>query len=103
MLPAPARSSNPESNPDPVPSVPPSRRRLWPLPVVLAAAAALSAGVYTPRPQSPSAAPAGPADRTARVIRGVLERTVRLTGTISTKNFATITAPMMQGPDAGRD
>ena len=67
------------------------------------AAAALSAGVWTPRPGHPAAEPISPADRTARVIRGVLDRTIRLTGTISTKNFATITAPMMQGPDAGRE
>jgi RND family efflux transporter MFP subunit len=37
------------------------------------------------------------------VIRGVLERTLRLTGTVTTKNFASVSAPMMQGPDAGRD
>src|ERR1041384_1520024 len=105
MLTSPSRSRVPEQNPVPVPGISPrsSRRRIWPLFVVLLAAAALSAGVWTPQAQRPTTEPITPADRTAKVIRGVLERTLRLTGTVTTKNFASVSAPMMQGPDAGRD
>src|SRR5689334_21585005 len=105
MLPSPARTPVPEKNPDPVSVVPkPARKRkLWPLPVVLTAAAALSAGVWPPLPQHSAPEVFSPADRYARVVRGALERTVRLTGTITTKEFASIAAPMMLGPDAGRE
>src|ERR1044071_568972 len=110
MPPSPSRIPVPEQKlaeqgPNPVSDAPQtsSRRRIWPLLIVLMAAAALSAGVWTPRLQHAAADPTGPADRTARVIRGALERTIRLTGTITTKNFASIAAPMMLGPDAGRD
>ncbi|HWC00550.1 MAG TPA: HlyD family efflux transporter periplasmic adaptor subunit, partial [Bryobacteraceae bacterium] len=50
--------------------------------------------------QKPSAAL--PVVRTAKVVRGALRRTVRITGTTTAKNFANISAPMMRGPDSGR-
>jgi HlyD family secretion protein len=51
-----------------------------------------------------SAAPAQPsaAIRTAKVTTGPLERVLRLSGTTSARNFASISAPMMRGPDSGR-
>ena len=41
--------------------------------------------------------------RTAKVFRGPLERVLRVTGTTAARSFASITAPMMRGPDSGRD
>jgi HlyD family secretion protein len=40
--------------------------------------------------------------RTAKVTSGSIERVLRLTGATTAKNFATVAAPMMQGPDGGR-
>jgi HlyD family secretion protein len=40
--------------------------------------------------------------RTAKVTSGPIERVLRLTGATAAKNFATVGAPMMRGPDAGR-
>src|SRR5262249_22471254 len=103
-LPSPCRVPD-QPNPQPVSGVPRSapRRRVWPLLIVAAAVVLLSAGVWTFRSGRSAAETASPGDRTARVIRGALERTIRLTGTITTKKFASIAAPMMLGPDAGRD
>ncbi len=39
--------------------------------------------------------------RTVKVVRGVLERTLRLTGSTTAKNFATVVAPRVRAPDSG--
>ena len=39
--------------------------------------------------------------RMVRVVRGVLEQSVRLTGSTSAKSFATIVSPRVQAPDSG--
>jgi HlyD family secretion protein len=41
--------------------------------------------------------------RTAKVHLGPLERVLRVSGTTSARNFLSITAPEMRGPDSGRD
>jgi multidrug efflux pump subunit AcrA (membrane-fusion protein) len=41
--------------------------------------------------------------RTVKVFRGTLDRVLRVTGTTAARNFASITAPMMRGPDSGRN
>jgi len=41
--------------------------------------------------------------RTAKVIAGPFQRVLRVTGTTAARNFATVTAPMMRGPDSGRN
>ncbi len=48
------------------------------------------------------AASTEPLLRTFRVAPVTFERTVRVAGSTSARNFANITAPMMRGPDAGR-
>lgn len=40
--------------------------------------------------------------RTAKVTNGPIERVLRLTGSTTAKQFATVAAPMMRGPDSGR-
>src|SRR5579862_4326752 len=46
---------------------------------------------------------ATPTVRTAKVSVGPLARVLRVSGTTSARNFHTITAPEMRGPDSGRD
>lgn len=41
--------------------------------------------------------------RTAKVLRGSLDQVLRVTGTTAARSFAAITAPMMRGPDSGRN
>lgn len=41
--------------------------------------------------------------RTAKVTAGPLERVLRVSGTTSARNFLSLTAPEMRGPDSGRD
>src|SRR5947207_2356428 len=41
--------------------------------------------------------------RTAKVAMGPLETVLRVSGTTAARDFASITAPMMRGPDAGRN
>ena len=41
--------------------------------------------------------------RTAKVFVGPLEQVLRISGSTSARNFASIVAPMMRGPDSGRN
>ena len=41
--------------------------------------------------------------RTTKVFMGSLDRVLRVTGTTQARNFASITVPMMRGPDSGRN
>ncbi len=40
--------------------------------------------------------------RTAKVVSGGVQRTLRLTGSTSARNFANLVAPMLRGPEGGR-
>ena len=54
-----------------------------------------------PSPPAPSAA--GPVQvPSVRLARGPIDRSLRLSGVTTAKDFAAILAPMMRGPDAGR-
>ena len=68
--------------------------------MVIAAAAASAWWLRAGRQQP--AASTGPVLRTYRVSPVTFERTVRVAGSTSARNFANITAPMMRGPDSGR-
>ena len=83
----------------PEPAQPPSRR--WLLWVVLIAAIAAGAWLLRSRPEQQKAA-TQTVVRTAKVAPTHFERTIRVAGTTSARNFANIVAPMMRGPDAGR-
>ena len=97
------------STPQPAPEVGPERvdlprpgpgRKKWLIvPVLIAAAAGAAWLVRTRQAAKPAALLLV---RTARVVRGDLDRTLRLSGTLSATNFANITAPLMRAPDAGR-
>jgi multidrug resistance efflux pump len=101
MSPSPSRIPEPQEElaPAPVPVVQrPARRTKWLLAIPIAAVAVLAAG-WTWKQRDQPAAQTITAARTARVVRGALARTVRLTGTVSAKNYYSISAPILQGPE----
>lgn len=71
------------------------------LALVIAGAFALYRFVTSARAEKETAAQVASV-RTARVTTGSIQRVLRLTGSTTAKNFATVSAPMMRGPDAGR-
>jgi multidrug efflux pump subunit AcrA (membrane-fusion protein) len=79
----------------------PSSARFWAL-AALIAAGAWTAYHFLSKPASQGPAAQTAAIRTAKVTTGSIRRVLRLTGTTSAKNFRSIAAPRMQGPDAGR-
>src|SRR5689334_10535166 len=94
------KPSAPSDRPTPIPLPPRSAARRWTvgaLTVVFAAAA-----VYFVRSERRSEPSTAPMVRTVKALRGVVVRSTRLTGTITAKKFASITAPLLQAPDAGR-
>src|SRR5580704_4959138 len=100
------RPSRPAAPLQPKLAVPPpkpaSRWRAWALLAVVAGGAWAAYWFMTkPKAQTESAAQTA-AIRTARVANGSLQRVLRLTGATTAKDFATVAAPMMRGPDSGR-
>jgi HlyD family secretion protein len=87
-----------------VPPSPPKKRssfRVWLLlALVVVGAGAVYQFIAKPKAQSRAVQSVG--IRTARVTSGPIQRILRLTGSTSAKNFASIAAPMMRGPDSGR-
>ena len=57
--------------------------------------------LYTPR-QAQKAAPVVSV-KTARIAAGPLERVLRLSGITSTRNYASVTVPIMRGAEGGRE
>jgi RND family efflux transporter MFP subunit len=82
----------------PVPSGAPSGSR-WLFIVLALLLLAGAAWWLRPRPRKPAAGASVP---TVRVIRGALLRTVRLSGSISAKNYVSIAGPLLRAPDNGR-
>ncbi len=102
LSPAPLRT--PEPLITVVPPSPPQKRsslRIW---VLLALVVGGAGAVYQfiAKPKAQSRAVQNTSIRTAKVTSGPIQRILRLTGATSAKNFATVAAPMMRGPDAGR-
>lgn len=83
--------------PQPVPPVRPRAR--WPFVVVSLLILAAAGWFLRPHPKKPAPAASIP---TVRAVRGVLLRTLRLSGSISAKNYASIAGPVLRAPDAGR-
>jgi hypothetical protein len=54
-----------------------------------------------PAAQAPAGPPAAAGIRTAKVTTGSIQRTLRLTGSTSAKNFRSVAAPRMQAREAG--
>ena len=83
----------------PASAAPPSRSKWWIAAAVLLLVAAV--GYLAARGRTDQ--PVETAVRTAKVSVGSLERVLRVTGTTAARNFASIMAPMMRGPDSGRN
>jgi HlyD family secretion protein len=102
LSPAPLRTPEPLITAVP-PSPPkkPSSLRTWVLlALIVGGAGAVYQFIAKPKAQSRAVQSIG--IRTAKVTSGPVQRIVRLTGSTSAKNFASVAAPMMRGPDAGR-
>jgi HlyD family secretion protein len=84
----------------PAPAKPPLRRTWW---VAAAVVLGLAVLVYLLWPATAKKPSVQTTVRTARVAVGPFERVLRLTGNTAARNFASITAPMMRGPDSGRN
>jgi RND family efflux transporter MFP subunit len=90
--PAPQRT-----RPQAVPAGTPRRSR-WPFLVLGLLLAAGAAWLLRPRPKTSLTA----SIPTVRAVRGVLLRTVRLSGSISATHYVSISSPILRAPDAGR-
>ena len=89
-----------DAGPQPVaPLSPPPGRYRWAILIFLVVA--LIAGWFLRSGVKPKPAATGTV-RTARAIRGVLERTRRVAGSVIARRFANIAAPILQAPDQGR-
>ena len=102
LSPAPLRPPEPLITAVP-PSPPkkPSSLRMWAL-VALVVGGAGAVYQFVAKPKTQSRAIQSTAIRTAKVTSGPIQRILRLTGSTSAKNFASVSAPMMRGPDSGR-
>src|SRR5690242_2625903 len=98
--PSPAPVAAPERvAPEPV-AGPPSRGK-WG--IALVAIVLVGAGVYAIGRGRTQQTATAMTVRTAKVFVGPLERVLRVTGTTAARSFVSVTAPMMRGPDSGRD
>src|SRR3954447_22246388 len=95
------------ASPQPTPAAPqvvpaPERPRgKWP--VYLFAIVLLVAGAWLFRPRADKpAADAAAAIRTIKAVRGNIESTRRIAGSITAARFANITVPILQAPESGR-
>ena len=79
-----------------VPPPGPSRRR-WTVAVVLIVALAGAAWYLRPQPQGDPSAVASV--KTVKAVRGVLQRTLRVTGSVTARHFSNIVVPLAQAPE----
>jgi HlyD family secretion protein len=90
--PAPQRASM-----EVVPPPRPSRRR-WPVALVVIAVLIAAAWYLRPNPQARQAEAAA-AVKTVKAVRGPLQRTLRVTGSVVSRNFSNIVVPLAQAPE----
>ncbi|MDP2997020.1 MAG: HlyD family efflux transporter periplasmic adaptor subunit [Bryobacterales bacterium] len=94
---------SPTQTPKPGASAPfaaaPRRSRLWwlLLLVVIVAGGGLAAWLLRPQAKAPAGAVA--VVQTVKVVSGTLERTIRVAGQTSARNYANIIAPLLRGPE----
>jgi HlyD family secretion protein len=101
--PVPVQSPPPRSSPPPAPAQPTSRGP-WKLLIILAliGIGGYLAYQWVAKPQ-PVAVETAVVIRTAKVTTETLERTVRLTGQTSARQFSNVIAPVLRGPEISRD
>src|SRR5215467_12591425 len=83
---------------------PPEKRFSWGkwILVALLAGGAWAAYYYSTLSKPQTHFAQAPSIRTVKISSGTIERVLRLTGSTTAKNFASVAAPMMRGPDGGR-
>ncbi len=80
--------------------VPPHEpKRRWP---IVLAVLILGAAAWQLRPRPQAKAALANSVRTVTAVRGALQRTLRVTGSVAARNFSNIFAPIVQAPDFGR-
>jgi HlyD family secretion protein len=93
--------------PGPVPVPPPAEPRpprRWLLPLGVVAAIVLGGALYLLlRPGSQTQTGSTGLVQTAQVTTGPIERSVRISGQTSARDFVTIRVPVFRGPDSGRE
>ena len=94
------KPSTPSNPPDTIPFPPRSAARRWTVAALTVLFAMLA--VYFLRSGARTEPSSVAILRTAKALRGAVVRSTRLTGTISAKSFASVTAPRLQAPDSGR-
>ena len=94
----------PQAGPQPVaPQAEPPKPRRWILVVGLVVLAGLIAAVaYWRKPAEEVKQESRPEVRTAKVTRGLIQRVIRVTGQTAARDYASIVAPIQQGPESGR-
>lgn len=101
--PAPVPAGTPvEASPKPE-QAPPKAPKPWALWGVLAVLAAIAVAMYWQLSRPQPAVSKAAAIRTATATRGSVERVIRLSGQTSARNSASVTVPLMRGPEAGRE
>ena len=83
--------------------VPPSGpgRSRWPF-IAVAILLMLGVGAWQLRSRiAAKRAAAVPAVKTVKAVRGVLQQTLRVTGSVTARNFSNVFAPIVQAPDGG--
>src|SRR5512133_13910 len=99
MSPFPSSSAAPAPQRAALQVAPPQPKRpRWPIIVILLVFAGAAAWQFRPRQEAKPALTV----RTVKAVRGVLQRTLRVSGSISATRFSNIFAPIVQAPDFGR-
>lgn len=93
----------PAVKPVPVPAPEkPGRSRLWLVLFVIAVAAGIGYWQWTARRAAEESAATAVPVRTAKVVAGTLETTIRVGGQTSAREYASVTVPRMTGPESNR-
>lgn len=82
---------------------PPKAPKPWSLWIILAVLVSIAVAMYLQLSRPQQTASTVSAIRTETIASGAVERVVRLSGQTAARNFASVTVPLMRGPDSGRE
>src|SRR5689334_23306800 len=93
--------SAPQPSPEPLKLVAEPPRKRGKGPIFILVILLLAGAAWFLRPQ-PEKTPKTASVRTVKPVRGALERTRRVAGSISASRYATVVVPVLQAPESGR-